>query len=107
MSDLPSGWAEVALGKVAATQLGRMLSSRRETGDHAKPYLRNRDVQWGKINVEDLPVMDFDHTDAAKFLLKPGDVLICEGGEVGRAAIWNGQLSECYYQKALHRVPKR
>ncbi len=48
--------------------------------------------------------MDFGPKDAERFLLHPGDVLICEGGEVGRAAIWNGQISECYYQKALHRV---
>jgi type I restriction enzyme S subunit len=48
--------------------------------------------------------MDFSPREAARFLLRPGDVLICEGGEVGRAAIWTGQLSECYYQKALHRV---
>lgn len=104
MSDLPPGWAEVPLGKVAVTQLGRMLSARRETGNHARPYLRNRDVQWGKINTDDLPVMDFGQKDAAKFLLQQGDILVCEGGEVGRAAIWNGQLAECYYQKALHRV---
>lgn len=104
MSDLPPRWMQVPLGKVAVTQLGRMLSSRRETGTQARPYLRNRDVQWGHINVDDLPLMDFGPKDAERFLLHPGDVLICEGGEVGRAAIWNGQISECYYQKALHRV---
>ncbi|MGH3403576.1 MAG: restriction endonuclease subunit S [Streptosporangiaceae bacterium] len=104
MNELPSGWVRVPLGQVAASQLGRMLSANRETGDHPKPYLRNRDVQWGHINVDELPVMDFGPNDAARFLLCPDDVLVCEGGEVGRAAIWSGQLSECYYQKALHRV---
>lgn len=104
MSEMPSGWVQVPLGQVATSQLGRMLSASRETGDHPKPYLRNRDVQWGHINVDELPVMDFGPNDAARFLLRPGDVLVCEGGEVGRAAIWHGQLSECYYQKALHRV---
>lgn len=104
MSELPSGWVRAQLGQVATSQLGRMLSAGRETGEHPKPYLRNRDVQWGLINVNELPVMDFGPNDAARYLLYPGDVLVCEGGEVGRAAIWNGQLSECYYQKALHRV---
>lgn len=104
MTELPPGWVQVPLGQVAISQLGRMLSSGRETGEHPKPYLRNRDVQWGHINVLDLPVMDFGPSDAARFALQPGDVLVCEGGEVGRAAIWNGQLTECYYQKALHRV---
>jgi type I restriction enzyme, S subunit len=104
VSDLPGSWVQAPLGHVATTQLGRMLSASRETGAHPKPYLRNRDVQWGHINVDDLPVMDFAPNDAARFLLNPGDVLVCEGGEVGRAAIWNGQLTECYFQKALHRV---
>jgi type I restriction enzyme, S subunit len=104
VSEMPTGWVQVPLGQVATSQLGRMLSARRETCDHAKPYLRNRDVQWGHINVDELPVMDFGPSDTLRFLLRPGDVLVCEGGEVGRAAIWHGQLSECYYQKALHRV---
>jgi type I restriction enzyme, S subunit len=97
MSEIAEGWILAPLGKVATTQLGRMLSARRETGAHAKPYLRNRDVQWGHINTKDLPMMDFTPKDSERFLLRPGDVLICEGGEVGRAAIWNGQLAECYY----------
>lgn len=104
MNSIPKGWEQAPLGQVAVTQLGRMLSSRRDTGSNPKHYLRNRDVQWGKINITDLPVMDFGPKDAEKFLLRPGDVLVCEGGEVGRAAIWNGQIAECYYQKALHRV---
>jgi type I restriction enzyme S subunit len=104
VSEMPSGWVQAPLGQVATSQLGRMLSASRETGDHPKPYLRNRDVQWGHINVDELPVMDFGPNDAARFLLHRGDVLVCEGGEVGRSAIWHGQLTECYYQKALHRV---
>jgi type I restriction enzyme S subunit len=101
---MPSGWVRAPLRQVATTQLGRMLSANRETGVHPKPYLRNRDVQWGHINVDELPVMDFGPHDAARYLLRLDDVLVCEGGEVGRAAIWNDQLGECYYQKALHRV---
>src|SRR5215471_15442342 len=104
MSDLPPGWVQVKLAEVASTQLGRMLSARRETGAYARPYLRNRDVQWGRINIADLPTMDFCPQDADRFLLAMGDVLVCEGGEVGRAAIWKDQLAECYFQKAIHRV---
>jgi type I restriction enzyme, S subunit len=64
---LPPGWIQVPLGQVATSQLGRMLSSGRETGEHPKPYLRNRDVQWGHINVHDLPVMDFGPRDSGRF----------------------------------------
>jgi type I restriction enzyme S subunit len=48
--------------------------------------------------------MDFSPTDSVRYRLSKGDVLVCEGGEVGRAAVWDGRLEECYYQKALHRV---
>ncbi len=99
-----TGEPMVALQTAATAQLGRMLSAKRETGHHAKPYLRNRDVQWGHISIKQLPTMDFGDKDSARFRLYPGDVLICEGGEIGRAAIWKGELLECYYQKALHRV---
>ena len=49
-------------------------------------------------------MMDFTPTDREKFVLEPGDLLVCEGGEVGRCAVWQGEIKECYYQKALHRV---
>jgi type I restriction enzyme S subunit len=48
--------------------------------------------------------MDFDETERKRFALRVGDLLVCEGGEPGRAALWNGASFECYYQKALHRV---
>jgi type I restriction enzyme S subunit len=51
--------------------------------------------------------MDFDEREKAKFRLVAGDLLVCEGGIVGRAAIWRGELTECYYQKALHRIRPR
>ncbi len=48
--------------------------------------------------------MDFTEKEQAKFELKNGDILICEGGEVGRTAIWRNEISECYFQKAIHRL---
>ena len=48
--------------------------------------------------------MDFNPLERQKYDLIFGDLLICEGGEVGRTAIWRGELTECYFQKAIHRV---
>jgi type I restriction enzyme S subunit len=61
-------------------------------------------VQWHKLDLSDVAEMDFDEKDRKEFRLEYGDVLICEGGEVGRAAIWRNELPECYFQKALHRA---
>jgi type I restriction enzyme, S subunit len=51
--------------------------------------------------------MDFEPKDRLKFSLRPGDLLVCEGGEIGRTSIWRGELEECYFQKAIHRLRPR
>ena len=104
---LPESWRIVKLGSVFETQLGKMLSQKARGGDSPKPYLRNRNVQWGRIDLSDVLTMDFDEREEEKFRLVPGDLLVCEGGAVGRAAIWRGELAECFFQKALHRIRPR
>ena len=101
---MPESWDVVKLGDLFDTQLGKMLSQKARTGDDPKSYLRNKNVQWGAIDITDLLSMDFNERERGKFILVPGDLLICEGGEPGRAAIWRGAMTECYYQKALHRL---
>jgi len=98
------GWNLFRFGEVCSSQLGKMLSSKAKAGESPKKYLRNANVRWRKIETDDLLEMDFNEKEQKKFTLQPGDLLVCEGGEVGRCAIWQGQMSECYYQKALHRV---
>ncbi len=101
---IPESWEVVKLGELFETQLGKMLSQKARTGSDPKPYLRNKNVQWREIDTTDLLLMDFDRREEAKFTLLPGDLLVCEGGQPGRAAIWRGQMQQCYYQKALHRL---
>ncbi len=101
---VPESWTLIPIGELFETQLGKMLSPKAKVGTSPKPYLRNKNVQWGCIGTDDLLSMDFNEREAGKFRLAKGDLLVCEGGEVGRAAIWNGGLEECYYQKALHRL---
>jgi type I restriction enzyme S subunit len=94
----------VPLGTVAEIQLGKMLSPKARTGSELWPYLRNQNVQWGDFNLVDIARMAFSEKEKIKFELRHGDLLVCEGGEPGRCAVWRGQLAGCYYQKALHRV---
>ncbi len=63
-----------------------------------------QNVQWHRFDLHDVAVMDFSEQESARFDLRPGDLLVCEGGEVGRCATWTGQLAEMHFQKALHRV---
>jgi type I restriction enzyme S subunit len=94
----------VPLENVAEVQLGKMLSPISKTGKTSFPYLRNQNIQWDRIDLNDLAMMDFSPSEQVKFELKAGDLLVCEGGEPGRCAIWNDEISHCYFQKAIHRV---
>lgn len=100
---IPEDWRTSTVGDEFSVQLGKMLDSERNVGER-KPYLGNRAVQWDKVDVSDLSTMPMTQSDLKKFRLEDGDILVCEGGEVGRAAIWNSPIEECYYQKALHRL---
>jgi type I restriction enzyme S subunit len=84
-------------------QLGKMLDAEKNTGVE-KPFLGNRSVQWTKIDCTDLGLIKLSTAELPKYRLRDGDILVCEGGEVGRSAIWKQQLDECYFQKALHRL---
>ena len=100
-------WEVAALRHRYSQCLGKMLDSKRITGNHLVPYLRNVDVQWDQINVEDLPTMDITPDEYDRYTLREGDLLVCEGGEVGRCALWFGELARCGFQKALHRLRPR
>jgi len=100
----PKGWATTAFGAFGNCRLGKMLDKQKQNGDYQRPYLRNVNVQWDRIDTDDLLTMDFRPEEQGKFLVRSGDVLICEGGEIGRAAVWQEQVAECFYQKALHKL---
>lgn len=101
---VPESWLVVPLTQRFDTQLGKMLSQKAKQGNSPCTYLRNKNVQWGYIDTTDLLTMDFSAQEKLKFELRTGDLLVCEGGEPGRAAIWQGEIEDCYFQKALHRV---
>ena len=77
------------LGDVADVQLGKMLDKKRTAGT-SLPYLRNANVRWGHIDVSDLLEMPFKNSELERYAVRSGDVMICEGGEPGRAAVWTG-----------------
>ena len=81
-----------------------MLDAAKQTAEHQTPYLRNRDVQWDSISTDDLPTMDVLPSEIDRYTVADGDLLVCEGGDVGRAAIWSGRSRTLAYQKALHRL---
>ena len=96
-------WEKVKLGNVTDSCLGKMLDQNKNKGDY-QPYLANVNVRWGEFDLEDLPLMKFQESEQERYELKYGDLVICEGGEPGRCAIWKEQIPNMKIQKALHRV---
>ena len=101
----PKRWEVLPFSEVCASRLGKMLDAKQQTGNHNRPYMRNLNVQWGRLDLSEVFEMDFDESHREECRLRYGDVLICEGGAgVGQTAIWRDELPECYFQKSLHRV---
>ena len=107
IGSVPEKWVISSLRHRYVQCLGKMLDSNRITTDHLLPYLRNVDVQWDRINIENLPKMDITPAEYDRYTVKRGDLLVCEGGEIGRCALWSNELSRCGFQKALHRLRPR
>ena len=100
---IPQDWNLSTVGAEFRIQLGKMLDAASNRGV-PKPYVGNRRVQWGHVDVDDIETVPLTSVDLHRYRLRHGDLLVCEGGEIGRAAIWDNPIPECYYQKAIHRL---
>lgn len=88
---------------IADSCLGKMLDKEKNTGTFM-PYLANINVRWGDFDLSDLPVMRFEKNEDSRYGIKDGDLIMCEGGEPGRCAIWRNTIPCMKIQKALHRI---
>ena len=100
--DIPDSWEWVTLQTIATSSLGKTLDKAKNKGD-LKPYLCSINVYWNGIDLTTVKETRLEENELPKYLLRPGDLLICEGGDVGRSAVWES-TQEMYYQNALHRV---
>ena len=100
--DIPESWAWCNLSMIAETMLGKTKSPQKDKGK-PQPYLCSINVYWDGIRLDTVKEMPFSDSEKAKYSVCKGDLLICEGGECGRAAIWEKD-EEIFYQNALHRV---
>lgn len=94
------------LGDVCETSLGKMLDAKKAVGTPT-PYLRNINVRWGRFDLSDVSAVPLTDAERERLALEAGDVLVCEGGEPGRCAVWTGRQGLMTYQKALHRLRVR
>ena len=100
--DIPESWEWVILKQIAVTALGKTLDKSKNIGEY-RPYLCSINVYWTGIDLSTVKQARFEDSELSKYQLNKGDLLICEGGDVGRSAVWDRD-EEMYYQNALHRV---
>ena len=101
---LPDGWTTATVDQLGSVRLGKMLDKQKHTAGVPYRYLRNINVRWGGFDLSDVFEMNFESDELERFSINAGDVLVCEGGEPARAAVWRSKQADMKYQKALHRV---
>ena len=99
---IPSTWKWVRLPEIAQILLGKTLNKAKDSGT-LHPYLCSINVTWQGIKLDTVKEALFTKVELEKYQLHPGDLLICEGGDIGRTAVWEKDIP-MYYQNALHRV---
>lgn len=103
LTEIEKNWEIVKLKDVATSRLGKMLDKQKNQGE-PRLYLRNVNVRWNDFDLSDIFEMRMSDEEAKELIVKKGDILICEGGEPGRCAIWKDDNENYVYQKALHNV---
>ena len=101
-------WPIRALAEIAEVRLGRQRAPKNHQGDSMRPYLRAANVTWAGLSLDDVKWMNFTDNELDTYRLKPGDILLSEAsgsaGEVGKPALWFGEIADCAFQNTLIRV---
>ena len=96
------GWEYKKLGQVCTSDLGKTLNKSKDRGE-LHPYLCSINILWDKIDLSTLKQACFEAGEQEKYTVRKGDLLVCEGGDTGRSAIWDRDET-ILYQNALHRL---
>lgn len=91
------------MSEITESCLGKMLDAQKNKGEY-QPYLANINVRWGSFDLDNLPLMRFEEHEQERYGIRNGDLIMCEGGEPGRCAVWREEIPNMKIQKALHRI---
>lgn len=100
--ELPEGWCWCLLPQISEHFLGKTLNKSTDVGENTQ-YLCSINIYWNDIALDNIKTAKFTKEERNKYLIQKGDILVCEGGDVGRSAIWNINTPMCF-QNALHRI---
>lgn len=97
-------WTWRSLGELFEIGAGKTMSAAARRGTDKTPFLRTSNVLWDEVDISSVDEMSIPNHELPAKLLMPGDLLVCEGGEIGRAAIWDGEVEPMSFQNHLHRL---
>lgn len=103
----PLSWEINRIDSAFDIQQGKQVSSRNRAGEHQRPFLRTKNVFWNHLDLSDLDEMHFSEAEQSRLKLRANDLLVCEGGSIGRTALWNNEVNDCLYQNHLHRLRQK
>ncbi|MCK6406470.1 MAG: restriction endonuclease subunit S [Rhodocyclaceae bacterium] len=104
IGEFPSDWEINRVDSAFDIQQGKQVSKRNRDGEHQRPFLRTKNVFWNRLELTDLDEMHFSEAEQIRLELQANDLLVCEGGSIGRTALWNNEVDGCLYQNHLHRL---
>ncbi len=104
IGEFPSTWEIDRVDSAFEIQQGKQVSKKNREGDNQRPFLRTKNVFWNRLELSELDQMNFTVTEEARLELRASDLLVCEGGSIGRTALWNEGVDGCLYQNHLHRL---
>jgi len=107
IGEFPSAWEVDRVDSAFVIQQGKQVSKRNRDGEHQRPFLRTKNVFWNRLELTDLDEMHFSEAEQSRLELRVNDLLVCEGGSIGRTALWNNEVEGCLYQNHLHRLRAR
>ena len=108
LGEVPEHWEVSLLKWRYQVTLGKMLKSKQTAPDETEaPYLRAANIQWRGVDTSDVKRMWFSPDEKKKLQLCKGDLLVSEGGDVGRSALWNEEIEDCYIQNSINRIRAR
>lgn len=104
IGEIPQHWSIKNLNHISKVVLGKMLCSEPKKNYYLKKYLKSKNIGWENVNIDEVDSMWFSKSEMDTYLLKENDLLVSEGGEVGKTCIWKKEIEECYIQNSVHKI---
>lgn len=104
IGEFPNTWEIDRIDSAFEIQQGKQVSKKNRGGDNQRPFLRTKNVFWNRLELTELDHMNFTEMEESRLELQTNDLLVCEGGAIGRTALWKNEITDCLYQNHLHRL---